>query len=95
MRVTTVYPGRTATPMQQKVHEQEGRDYDADAWIDPATVADAILHVLDLGPRRDDQRPDDPPDLTLSPEQAVVACEQARFALAAVAPLRLRRIGRR
>jgi len=50
VRVTTVYPGRTATPMQQKVHEQEGRDYDADAWIDPATVAAAILHVLDLGP---------------------------------------------
>ncbi len=50
VRVTTVYPGRTATPMQQKVHEQEGRDYDPDQWIDPATVADAILHVLDLGP---------------------------------------------
>jgi NAD(P)-dependent dehydrogenase (short-subunit alcohol dehydrogenase family) len=50
VRVTSVYPGRTATPMQQKVHDQEGRDYDADTWIDPATVAGAILHVLDLGP---------------------------------------------
>ena len=49
VRVTSVYPGRTATPMQQKVHEHEGRDYDPDQWIDPATVADAILHVLDLG----------------------------------------------
>lgn len=48
VRVTTVYPGRTATPMQQKVHQQEGKDYDADAWIDPATVVDAVLHVLDL-----------------------------------------------
>ena len=48
VRVTTVYPGRTATPMQQKVHEQEGKDYDASAWIDPDTVVDAILHVLDL-----------------------------------------------
>jgi NAD(P)-dependent dehydrogenase (short-subunit alcohol dehydrogenase family) len=48
VRVTTVYPGRTATPMQRKVHDQEGKDYDPDAWIDPATVADAILHVLDL-----------------------------------------------
>ena len=28
VRVTTVYPGRTATPMQQKVHQQEGKDYD-------------------------------------------------------------------
>lgn len=48
VRVSTVYPGRTATPMQQKVHEQEGREYDASAWTDPATVADTILHVLDL-----------------------------------------------
>jgi NAD(P)-dependent dehydrogenase (short-subunit alcohol dehydrogenase family) len=48
VRVTTVYPGRTATPMQQKVHEQEGREYDASTWIDPDTVVDAILHVLDL-----------------------------------------------
>ncbi len=48
MRVTTVYPGRTATPMQEKVHAQEGRDYDAADWIDPGTVADAVLHVLDL-----------------------------------------------
>jgi NAD(P)-dependent dehydrogenase (short-subunit alcohol dehydrogenase family) len=49
VRVSTVYPGRTATPMQQKVHEQEGREYDADDWIDPATVAGAIVGVLDLG----------------------------------------------
>jgi NAD(P)-dependent dehydrogenase (short-subunit alcohol dehydrogenase family) len=48
VRVTTVYPGRTATPMQQKVHEHEGKAYDAAQWIDPATVVDAILHVLDL-----------------------------------------------
>jgi short-subunit dehydrogenase len=50
VRVTTIYPGRTATPMQQKVHDQEGRDYSADDWIDPATVAGSILHVLDLTP---------------------------------------------
>ena len=37
--------------MQQKVHDQEGtRRTTPDAWIDPATVAAAILHVLDLGP---------------------------------------------
>ncbi len=48
VRVTTVYPGRTATPMQQKVHHQEGKEYDASDWIDPDTVVDAILHVLDL-----------------------------------------------
>ena len=48
VRVTSVYPGRTSTPMQQKVHAQEGKEYEARAWIDPATVADTILHVLDL-----------------------------------------------
>ncbi|MFC4783783.1 SDR family oxidoreductase [Nocardioides sp. MAHUQ-72] len=48
VRVTTVYPGRTATPMQEKVHAQEGREYDAARWSDAATVADTILHVVDL-----------------------------------------------
>lgn len=50
VRVTTVFPSRTATPMQEKVHAQEGRGYDASRWIQPATVADSILHVLDLPP---------------------------------------------
>lgn len=48
VRVTTVYPGRTATPMQAKVHEQEGRDYDPAAFIDPESVATAALAALDL-----------------------------------------------
>lgn len=48
VRVSTVFPSRTATPMQEKVHEQEGRSYDPAKWIDPAVVADTILHVLDL-----------------------------------------------
>lgn len=48
VRVTSVYPGRTATPMQAEVHRQEGKEYDAAAWIRPETVADAVLHVLDL-----------------------------------------------
>jgi short-subunit dehydrogenase len=48
VRVSTVYPGRTATPMQEKVHRQEGREYDAADWIRPETVAATILHVLDL-----------------------------------------------
>lgn len=47
VRVTTVFPSRTATPMQEKVHEQEGRTYDPSRWIDPAVVAETILHVLD------------------------------------------------
>jgi short-subunit dehydrogenase len=48
VRVTTVFPSRTATPMQEKVHEQEGRTYDSSRWINAETVAGTILHVLDL-----------------------------------------------
>lgn len=48
VRVSTVFPGRTATPMQEKVHAQEGREYDAGQWSDPGTVAAMILHLLDL-----------------------------------------------
>ena len=48
VRVTTVFPSRTATPMQEKVHEQEGRTYDRARWIAPEVVADTVLHVLDL-----------------------------------------------
>jgi NADP-dependent 3-hydroxy acid dehydrogenase YdfG len=50
VRVTTVYPSRTATPMQEKVHAQEGKVYDERCWIRPDTVAATILHVIDLPP---------------------------------------------
>ncbi|CAM3474187.1 SDR family oxidoreductase [Nocardioides dubius] len=46
--VTTVYPSRTATPMQEQVHAQEGRPYDASEWSDADTVAATIVHVLDV-----------------------------------------------
>lgn len=48
VRVTSVYPGRVATPMQAKVHRQEGKDYDPSRWIAPESVATAILTALDL-----------------------------------------------
>jgi NAD(P)-dependent dehydrogenase (short-subunit alcohol dehydrogenase family) len=48
VRVTTVYPGRTATPMQERLHDYEGRPYEASRWIDPQSVATTVLTVLDL-----------------------------------------------
>lgn len=48
VRVTSVYPGRTAGPMQVKVHSQEGKEYDASRWIAPESVATTILTALDL-----------------------------------------------
>jgi short-subunit dehydrogenase len=61
VRVTSVFPGRTATPMQQLVHDQEGREYVAGDWIEADTVATAIVQVLDLP--RDAQVP----ELSISP----------------------------
>lgn len=48
IRVTSVFPGRTATRMQAQVHAQEGKDYDASRWIQPGTVAEEILRAIDL-----------------------------------------------
>ncbi|MGY0235112.1 SDR family oxidoreductase [Longispora urticae] len=48
VRVTSVYPGRTATAMQEKVHQQEGADYEPKEWIQPESVATAVLAALDL-----------------------------------------------
>lgn len=48
VRVSTVLPGRTATPMQAQVHAQEGADYDPGEWIAAGTVADAVIGCVDL-----------------------------------------------
>ena len=48
VRVTTVFPGRTATPMQQKVHRFEGREYHADSFMGPEQVASTIMHAVEL-----------------------------------------------
>ncbi|MGH3314220.1 MAG: SDR family oxidoreductase [Streptomyces sp.] len=48
VKVTSVYPGRTATPMQEKVHSQEGKEYDPGRWIQPGAVATTLLTALDL-----------------------------------------------
>ncbi|HZJ06597.1 MAG TPA: SDR family oxidoreductase [Nocardioidaceae bacterium] len=48
VRVTSVYPGRVATAMQEKVHTQEGKGYEPSDWIDADSVATTILTALDL-----------------------------------------------
>ncbi|WP_129842628.1 SDR family oxidoreductase [Streptomyces sp. RFCAC02] len=48
VRVTSVYPGRTATPMQEKIHQQEGKAYDPDRWMTADDVATTVLTALDL-----------------------------------------------
>jgi len=47
IRVTSVYPGRTATEMQRKVRAQENAEYRPADYIEPSTVARAILGVIE------------------------------------------------
>ena len=48
IRVMSVYPGRTASPMQARVHEYEGKDYDPKKFVQPEDVATTILGALEL-----------------------------------------------
>ncbi|MCO6009036.1 SDR family oxidoreductase [Actinoallomurus purpureus] len=46
IRVTSVYPGRTASEMQRKVRAQEGGEYDPEAYMSARTVATVIVNAL-------------------------------------------------
>jgi len=46
LRVTSVYPGRTATDMQRGVRAQEGREYEPDRYLRPESVASAVLAAV-------------------------------------------------
>jgi NADP-dependent 3-hydroxy acid dehydrogenase YdfG len=48
VRVAVLYPGRTATPLQQALYEQEGRAYDPARLVQPTDVADMVMAVLNL-----------------------------------------------
>ncbi|MEX2502629.1 MAG: SDR family oxidoreductase [Trueperaceae bacterium] len=61
VRVTSVYPGRTATPMQQEVRRQEGQPYDPDAFAPPEAIAAMIAQVVRTEP------PATVPDVTVRP----------------------------
>jgi NADP-dependent 3-hydroxy acid dehydrogenase YdfG len=46
LRVTSVFPGRTATDMQRGVRKSEGGDYEPDQYLRPETVAAAVLNAV-------------------------------------------------
>jgi short-subunit dehydrogenase len=48
VRVVSVYPGRTATPLQATVHAIEGKPYDPERLMQPEDVASAVLNALTL-----------------------------------------------
>jgi NADP-dependent 3-hydroxy acid dehydrogenase YdfG len=47
IRVTSVFPGRTAGEMQRRVRAQEDGEYDPDAYMSARTVATVIARTLD------------------------------------------------
>jgi NADP-dependent 3-hydroxy acid dehydrogenase YdfG len=46
VRVISVYPGRTATPQQERICQQEQRPYQPDRLLQPEDVAQAVLNAL-------------------------------------------------
>ncbi|MET9344607.1 SDR family oxidoreductase [Nonomuraea sp. NPDC003804] len=50
LRVTTVYPGRVATDMQRGVRVQEGGAFEPEKYLEPDTVARAVLAAINAGP---------------------------------------------
>ena len=50
VRVLSVYPGRTATPMQAALHQLEGVDYEPDRLLQAEDVALTVVNTLSLPP---------------------------------------------
>jgi len=48
VRVLSVYPGRTAGPLQERLHGVEGRRYDASALLQPSDVASVVMSAVRL-----------------------------------------------
>ena len=48
LRVMTVYPGRTATVMQQRVRAEENAPYEPERYIQPENLASTIRLMLEL-----------------------------------------------
>ncbi len=48
VRVISVYPGRTASPMQEEIYKTEGREYNPERLLQPEDVASTIISALSL-----------------------------------------------
>ncbi len=48
LRVTSIYPGRTATPMQREVRVQEGGEFEPENYLRPEDVARMVAEVVRL-----------------------------------------------
>ena len=50
VQVTSIYPGRTDTPMQHEVRRQEGGPYEQEAYVNAADVAQAVRQAVHMQP---------------------------------------------
>jgi NADP-dependent 3-hydroxy acid dehydrogenase YdfG len=48
VRVLSVFVGRTATPMQERIFEQEGRQYEPEHLLELSDIATVIANALRL-----------------------------------------------
>lgn len=48
IRVISIYPGRTATPMQEQLYNWEGKSYRPDVLSQPEDVAMAVITALNM-----------------------------------------------
>jgi NADP-dependent 3-hydroxy acid dehydrogenase YdfG len=48
VRVLSVYPGRTATPMQAAIYQMEGKEYRPERLLQPEDIASVVAHTLCL-----------------------------------------------
>jgi NADP-dependent 3-hydroxy acid dehydrogenase YdfG len=46
LRVTSIFPGRIDTDMQQEIVAMEGDDYDGSRFLRPETVAAAVVAAI-------------------------------------------------
>lgn len=50
VRVATVAPGPTDTPMLERLYARDGKEYRAEYFIEPVEIARAVRTVVDAGP---------------------------------------------
>lgn len=48
VRVMSLYPGTTATPLQERLHAETGRDFEPERMLKPEDVAELALTALEL-----------------------------------------------
>jgi NADP-dependent 3-hydroxy acid dehydrogenase YdfG len=48
IRVLSVYPGRTASELQKRIHQKENKLYQPELLLQPEDIASVVLNALSL-----------------------------------------------